>query len=226
VKARNTEHGLLFTGEMVRAVLDGRKTVTRRTSDVWAKRQAGDLLWVRETFAVGSIVEYDDIEGEDDEESESVRYAWDEVYYRATPREGRRRWTSYPGEPMESQRQPHRIVYLAESTPLENGPASRVKRWTPAIHMPRWASRITLRVTSLDRELTAHCNRANGRISHLCHCSSCSFTYDCVALPAVTDAEARREGVADRADYLRIWREINGDTYPETLWRIGFEVVS
>lgn len=205
MKARNTDHGLLFTGEMVRALLDGRKTVTRRTSAVWAKRQAGDLLWVRETFTV-ACPHYD-----------AAGY----------PGDGR------PRDPLTDD-QPWAYYRATDDGVVP-------ERWTPSLLMPRWASRITLRVTSLDREAGIHpehtiaCHACGGtgaqpRAAHMALCVWCGgagvLTGSARLLPAVTDAEARLEGVADRAAYLRLWREINGDEYPETLWRIGFEVVS
>ena len=47
------EHPILFTGEMVRAILDGRKTQTRRVmkSERCPYGVPGDRLWVRETFS-------------------------------------------------------------------------------------------------------------------------------------------------------------------------------
>ena len=44
------ERPIMFSAPMVRAILDGRKTMTRRTSDRWGKLQPGDLLWVKEKF--------------------------------------------------------------------------------------------------------------------------------------------------------------------------------
>lgn len=189
------EHGILFQDEMVRALLRPvgdplRKTVTRRTSDQWAKRKVGDLLWVRECWGLLDAA----------------------VLYRSSDDVGPQ-W-----------------------------------RWRPSILMPRWASRLTLRVVSLRRE----------------HCAPSSVTHRWVGegpptpqptavflygrdlpqhrpfdvpgylraphpglpLPWVDDADARREGVEDRAAYLRLWESINGDVYPTWVWRIEFEEVS
>lgn len=109
------------------------------------------------------------------------------------------------GEPVElryrADNATRRIARAPDDTHWTEPP-----RWTPSLLMPRWASRTTLRITELDPEPGI----GQGGL---------------VPLPHVTDAEARLEGVEDRAAYLRLWREINGDDYPETLWRIGFEVV-
>ena len=43
-------HGILFKAKMVRAILYGLKTETRRLNMAWAKRRKGDRLWVRETW--------------------------------------------------------------------------------------------------------------------------------------------------------------------------------
>lgn len=48
-----SEHPLLFTAEMVKAVLDGRKTQTRRVPiERYRNWKVGDTIWARETWAI------------------------------------------------------------------------------------------------------------------------------------------------------------------------------
>jgi len=98
------DHPIIFSGPMVRALLDGRKTMTRRlASSPLRKCAVGDRLWVRETFM----------------------YPNDQItIYRATWRED------------------------AKRDRLENVPKDEPTGWTPCIHMPRSASRLTLVVTA------------------------------------------------------------------------------
>ncbi|ENL0189295.1 hypothetical protein AB3E85_004506 [Salmonella enterica] len=134
------ERGMIFNAEMVRAILDGRKTQTRRpvkfplidknmgcelagnelagelaAHNYWNSPygKPGDRIWVRETFRV---------------HSRATDVAT--LVYRASVRNS---WTE----------QTHRVpiaVCDKQATP---------EKWTPSIHMPRWASRITLEITDV-----------------------------------------------------------------------------
>ncbi|KAK4045245.1 hypothetical protein OUZ56_032653 [Daphnia magna] len=100
---------------MVRAILEGRKTQTRRPiKSPWSRAPfaVGDRLWVRETWVC--VRPMRDSEGTVDDEHES-----------RDPQLPRRR----TGRPLIVRRQV-----------------------APSIHMPRWASRLTLEVTDIRPE--------------------------------------------------------------------------
>lgn len=141
------ERGMIFNAEMVRAILDGRKTQTRRPvkfpvhdknlgcelagNELAGELSAGnylnstfgkpgDRIWVRETWQ--AIHDYCDENGHVDER----RYA------RSIPRNRGNYW--------------HPVYEEAW------GNESREDRefpWRPSIHMPRWASRILLEITDV-----------------------------------------------------------------------------
>lgn len=129
--------GILFNGEMVRAILEGRKTQTRRvlrgTEKPCPYGKPGDELWVRETWQawVRCSYEYDE---------------WEPIDRECR---GGRTWEQY----LEDCGNPNAIEYRATSKSL--GP------WTPAIHMPRWASRITLEIESVRVERVQAISKAD-----------------------------------------------------------------
>lgn len=138
------ERPILLNAEMVRAVLDGRKTQTRRVmkvqphagvrNSVFVKSgfedghgkelvcpfgAVGDRLWVRETWQ-GPLVDYD------------------EAY-------------SMFKDPTPYQKAEN-CVYRADGGPcpeFTDADDNLRQGWRPSIHMPRWASRITLEITGV-----------------------------------------------------------------------------
>lgn len=48
------EHPILFNSEMVKALLEDRKAMTRRLDKGWLKVKKGDRLWVKETWSIES----------------------------------------------------------------------------------------------------------------------------------------------------------------------------
>jgi hypothetical protein len=119
------ERPIIFSGPMVRAILDGSKTQTRRVMKpqplsagpgVCPYGRIGDRLWVRETWNTVNP------EGE----PTSILYKADgSVMYRPFP-------SAEAGWKAEQD---------AESLDAQ--------RWNTPIFMPRWASRITLEVTDV-----------------------------------------------------------------------------
>lgn len=135
------ERPILFSAPMVRSVLDGSKTVTRRV----VKYQAHDLVdddgWPLVDRSIDGIGE--------------VRGAC------PYGQPGDRLWVreSFMPIPLAAapgpSQTPWSIAYAAGGqtellAPSSYNPALyNYERWTPSIHMPRWASRITLEVTGV-----------------------------------------------------------------------------
>lgn len=217
------ERPILFKGEMVRRIDDGSKTQTRRPVNLPELRRSttsghdwqwrgqapirsiaqqrrspqcwqdvrdayllglcpygvpGDRLWVKETFYC------DDYRYPTIPEAERDDGAWREsmLYFRADVPSGRFSDAGYWAEP--------------------GG------KWRPSIHMPRWASRITLEVTSVRVE----------------------------RLHEITDEDAQAEGApgpytdlfTPRLRFERLWESINGIESWEAnpwVWVVGFKRV-
>lgn len=157
------ERGIIFNAEMVRAILDGRKTQTRRIvknvmpdNGMWLKKptktrsgttthvldtpkhnlcplgKVGDRLWVREAWSVVSH-EFDDdglmIDYVPDRPTKAVH----EMPY------GHGYYTGH-------------VIYSADGAFTwgdDDGCIDGRSCWKPSIHMPRWASRITLEITDV-----------------------------------------------------------------------------
>jgi hypothetical protein len=157
------EHPILFSGPMIRAILAGTKTQTRRIvrvperlspvpADAWLPwcpyGTAGDHLWCRETCALVPASAYRCSREED-------------------------------GSPV-----PHRVSPDGTEWAIyrEGWSRSAPYRWRPSIHMPRWASRITLEVRSVRVE----------------------------RLQDISEADARAEGVESRDAFRALWQSLHG----------------
>ena len=125
-----TDRPILFSGPMVRALIEGRKTQTRRVMNPqpvpclsWADPPAGSYPskngWSRLRYAVG-----------------------DRLWVRETIDMGHTGYVICT------------CTYQADGTPVDLRPApfwagDQTRKLIPSIHMPRWASRITLIVTDV-----------------------------------------------------------------------------
>ena len=178
------ERPILFSAPMVRAILSGAKTQTRRIvknahmmsvdgelvpiAAFCPYGQPGGRLWVRETFACVCTQE--------------MRY----VEYKADRS-------------------------LADFDGYDN-PAGG--RWRPSIHMPRWASRITLEITDVRVERLQDISEADAVAEG--------------ARPTLAPLDTVRLGAAGTAKegFRQIWESINGpgswDANP-WVWAIEFK---
>lgn len=141
------ERPILFNGEMVRAILDGRKTQTRRV--------------VRPTVSACTVGYYCGPNG--DITPVNVQEDGDPWYDIPSPfgQIGDRLWVRETcfihNKPNE--REPNGTVYYA----ADIGPGGPGSKPTPSIHMPRWASRITLEITAVRVERLQDISEADAK---------------------------------------------------------------
>jgi len=208
---------ILFQGAMVRALLNGTKTKTRR---VVKKSECWPVSTVRATMleSRGTVMAVDAQRCTHGPEIKCpygmpgdqlwVREAWRHI-------EGGAMYDSAGGV-MDSC--DPEIIYRA-SRPHFSGP------WKPSIHMPRWASRITLEIVSV-------------RIEQLGDISRKDAESEGVGLRRVSENDHRWIDYADkdgvrtfgdpRQSFWSLWKSINGsgslDANP-WVWVVEFKVV-
>jgi len=203
------ERPILFSAPMVRAILEGRKTQTRRVvkpqpdavhsgTPYWfvggyrlsetahnplrcPYGQPGDRLWVRETWA-------------------PLEAAGTPYIYRADADED------------------GSVPYLVHGSPVGGGVGhANPHRWKPSIHMPRLASRILLEVVSVRVERLRDISEADAEAE--------GAPLELGELERVTlGAKARY-----RSGFCRMWSSINGreswDANP-WVWVVEFRMVT
>jgi hypothetical protein len=173
------ERPIIFSGPMVRAILEGSKTQTRRVVkgdwflcldfeddedraravEMCPYGKAGDAtMWVRETFCVG--------------------YGYETGKFTALPFHG-----------CENTR---KAFYRATD---DDAPDEPKRPWKPSIHMPRWASRITLEIVSVRVE----------RVQDISAGDICAEGVDCVYEPNSTTPSDHY----NRQMWVRLWDTIN-----------------
>ncbi len=146
------ERGIIFNYEMVRAVLEGRKTQTRRILKVQPHAGVRNSVFVKSGFEDGHGKELVCPFG-----AVGDRLWVRETWMPDAPRDGT--WGDVEfygckGSPLsmipKRFRKPEHCIHRA------TWDGSEMVGWTPSIHMPRWASRITLEITGVRVErLTA-----------------------------------------------------------------------
>lgn len=152
-----TERGMIFNAEMVRAILDGRKTQTRRIMKVQPESNQLGLLLITDSTKHSDIGKYHWAES-----NATGNHVRSKLFLCPFGAVGDRIWVRegfFPA-PLEMQSEPPRktiwnIAYrdgmqMEKLAPAEYNPTIyNYERWTPSIHMPRWASRILLEITDV-----------------------------------------------------------------------------
>lgn len=150
------EHPILFSGEMVRAILAGKKTQTRRVI-----KPQPDSDWSPQVGLFHPTVVDD--EGEERPGIE-IYGASDEncgrkcLYGKPGDRLWvRESWGLHDTEPKDGPDGAHVYFKATDGDRHE----LRYQKWRPSIHMPRWASRLTLEITDIRVERVRHISEAD-----------------------------------------------------------------
>ena len=194
------EHPILFSAAMVRAILEGRKTQTRRIINPQPKnRRGGRWMYCYESM--------------NKKEEGSFYYSWPDKNGNGFADRGPESQITYPcpygkvgdrlwvREAWAVHPETGSLLYRADDDAPEN------TRWKPSIHMPRKHSRILLEMTSIKVERLQAISRED-------------------ALAEATDNDpAEADPIAGFAEY---WNYINGAESWETnpwVWVVGFRKV-
>lgn len=160
------ERPILFSAPMVRAILDGHKTQTRRiVKSPWKNRpivylpDADPMLkeWFADSanpadphcWGIEHVVDLDPMLL--DEMDCPYGKPGDGLWVRETFAHGR------------IDKLPHPIKYRADHPEADTVPDQYGRAWTPSIHMPRWASRIDLLITAVRVERLQDISEADAK---------------------------------------------------------------
>lgn len=185
-----TDRPILFSAPMVRALIDGRKTQTRRVlkpqpqydGEWW---RLGDIIWQEASFPV--------FDGQ--EMARRARFApGDRLWVREN-------FTTVPTAAYRMSKGVERTICHHDpdwAAIYAEGWERSKPRWRPSIHMPRWASRLTLVVESVKVE----------------------------RLQEISEEDAQAEGAqwedcwpTYRQSFEALWTRINGrDSWSENPW--------
>lgn len=148
-----TERGMIFNAEMVRAILDGRKTQTRR---IMAPQPADDIerCIFPNPEAIGWKSSLRHKNGSTTAHFCHYGKPGDRIWVRETfqgPLFDYDLMDSYCKDPTPFEK-PEFCVYKADGVPAPEFYDADDELhccWRPSIHMPRWASRILLEITNV-----------------------------------------------------------------------------
>ena len=193
------ERGMIFNGEMVRAILDGRKTQTRRIiKDCTVGRdQISKFIQIEKKF-IGCYPE---------DVPELIRVCcpygvpgdriWVREAFRVHSRATDVATLVYKASERNSwTEQTHRVPVA-----VCNKPATPEK-WTPSLHMPRWASRILLEITGVRVE------RLNSISQEDAQAEGLELTG---WRPTYSDPDSGGEVMTPYDNFAQLWESIYGE---------------
>lgn len=194
------ERPILFSGAMVRAILDGRKTQTRRVVKPQFARRPVDVVdgvpsWDAPTN-YGGEVQMNTTCGKACPYGKPGDRVWVREAFMHEPADYC--WEASVSIPVR----PATTIYRADSDP--RGEAKGVG-WKPSIHMPRKLCRLVLEITDVRVERLNDVSEEDAAAEGLCHDDSIPFNGPWFLGPIES------QGYASAIDaYRMVWEQING----------------
>ena len=205
------EHPILFKGRLVRAILDGKKTQTRRVPTPYTsqiRQTDGKLVPMPKAFYKAIQWESRDVK--------IRRHHFEAHGTVIVPRVqvGDLLWVKetfycddyrYPDGPVDAMRSGLDFQATHDCNAWEAGcpckSESGRSEWRPSIHMPRWASRLSLRVEDV------RCDRVN-MISGA-ECIAEGVDVSDVATTLTPEGDRRNRQWIAKGRFEQLWNEIN-----------------
>ncbi len=231
-----TERGMIFNGEMVRAILDGRKTQTRREVKLNL-----DISCLATTYDWATSLAANHYQGLTEEQiqqkAESLRGVIhpvildngqmvsiicphgkprDRIWVRETfcpvddTQYGGEKWVDYRATPKFEASHPAGW----DSAPND----AEALKWRPSIHMPRWASRILLEITDVRVERLNAINEHDAQAESVAKLRGGFWKH---YQPGWTQHQ-----LSARGSFVTLWKSIYGDESWNSnpwVWVISFE---
>lgn len=226
------ERPILFSGPMVRAILDGRKTVTRRIMSPQPTGTAGKVWPDEDRWQWPSALARTMVDINEARSLSPYGCRGDRLWVRETWRyhgwtEDGAPWIKYAAD--DSTRLVERIpdewsdrladiwADLSDDANMAIDGRAADRKWRPSIFLPRWASRITLEVVGVRVE----------RLQEIDEADALAEGVEVKHKPG--DATENGYTISARHGFMTLWDGINGDRAPWAsnpwVWRVEFRVV-
>jgi hypothetical protein len=231
------ERGILYSGDMVRALLAGQKTQTRRIANVSAVgvldgEKIARMYGPKAHFAGGYKQQWAELH---EAEGRARAIAWcpygvigDRLWVRETFA------LIWPGESEPEHVRDNLVEYRADKPSArypgewDDCPESRrdsaCPKWRPSIHMPRWASRITLEITDVRIERLQDISELDAQAEGVTLVGSAAG-HVCFEVPAPYGGPMLAEH-AHRWAFSCLWEKLYGASAPWSsnpwVWVISF----
>jgi hypothetical protein len=214
------ERPILFSGPMVRAILAGTKTQTRRVVKPQPEAQhGGEPYWFIGGYRAWQYRSTDDVLRKG---GNTLRCPY------GAP--GDRLWVREAWQALDGNERARRIMtepnpsrgWLEYAATVPEG-YEPPPRWRPSIHMPRWASRITLEVTGVRVERLQDISSNDAIAEGIEPCPRGGEWRNYL------DSAPNRDALTPRVSFRSLWESINGPGSWEAnpyVWAVSFREVS